>query len=78
MSIVKKLQEAVVSSLTNLYNQPFTDKDFQINLTNSALASNHVDWPAMPVSQELVMSFSLRKVESDNAADVALTKKYFL
>ena len=33
MSIVLKLQEAVVKSLTNLYNQPFTDKDFQINLT---------------------------------------------
>ena len=33
MSIVIKLQEAVVESLTNLYNQPFTDKDFQINLT---------------------------------------------
>ncbi len=33
MSIVKKLQAAVVNSLTNLYNQPFTDKDFQINQT---------------------------------------------
>ncbi len=33
MSIVIKLQQAVVKSLTNLYNQPFTDKDFQINLT---------------------------------------------
>jgi len=33
MSIVTKLQEEVVNSLTNLYNQPFTDKDFQINLT---------------------------------------------
>ncbi|MCY7290808.1 MAG: arginine--tRNA ligase, partial [Ferruginibacter sp.] len=26
-------QEEVVKSLTNLYNQPFTEKDFQINLT---------------------------------------------
>ena len=33
MSIVKKLQAAVVNSLTNLYNQPFTEKDFQINQT---------------------------------------------
>jgi arginyl-tRNA synthetase len=34
MSIVQQLQHAVVNSLNNLYNQPFTDKDFQINLTN--------------------------------------------
>lgn len=33
MSIVIKLQKAVVNSLTNLYDQPFTDKDFQINQT---------------------------------------------
>ncbi len=33
MSIVIKLQKAVVNSLTNLYNQPFTEKDFQVNQT---------------------------------------------
>ncbi len=33
MSIVQQLQQAVVASLINLYNQPFTKKDFQINLT---------------------------------------------
>ena len=33
MSIVRSLQGAVVESLTNLYNQPFTEKDFQVNLT---------------------------------------------
>ena len=33
MSILIKLQKAVVNSLTNLYSQPFTDKDFQINQT---------------------------------------------
>ncbi|MFN0082314.1 MAG: arginine--tRNA ligase [Ferruginibacter sp.] len=33
MSIVNKLQDAVVKTLTNLYNQPFTQKDFQINET---------------------------------------------
>ena len=33
MSIAIKLQKAVVNSLTNLYGQPFTDKDFQINQT---------------------------------------------
>lgn len=33
MSILIKLQKAVVNSLNNIYNQPFTDKDFQINQT---------------------------------------------
>lgn len=33
MSIEQHLQEAVVKSLKNLYNQTFTEKDFQINLT---------------------------------------------
>ena len=33
MSIVTKLQKAVVNSLTHLYNQQFTEKDFQINQT---------------------------------------------
>jgi arginyl-tRNA synthetase len=33
MSIVQRLQELVVNSLNNLYNQVFTEKDFQINLT---------------------------------------------
>jgi arginyl-tRNA synthetase len=33
MSIVQRLQESVVNSLNNLYNQVFTEKDFQINLT---------------------------------------------
>jgi len=33
MSILIKLQKAVVTILTNIYNQPFTDKDFQINQT---------------------------------------------
>jgi arginyl-tRNA synthetase len=33
MSIVQSLQVAAVNSLNNLYNQAFTEKDFQINLT---------------------------------------------
>jgi arginyl-tRNA synthetase len=33
MSIVQSLQVAAVNSLNNLYNQVFTEKDFQINLT---------------------------------------------
>ncbi len=33
MSIVQSLQVAAVKSLNNLYNQAFTEKDFQINLT---------------------------------------------
>jgi arginyl-tRNA synthetase len=33
MSIVQSLQAAAVNSLNNLYNQAFSEKDFQINLT---------------------------------------------
>ena len=33
MSIVSSLREATVKSLSAVYNQPFTDKDFQVNLT---------------------------------------------
>lgn len=33
MSIVRNLQAATVNSLANLYNQSFTEKDFQVNLT---------------------------------------------
>ena len=33
MSIIKHLQKSSVESLSALYNQPFTDKDFQINQT---------------------------------------------
>ena len=33
MSIVKNLQESTIESLSALYSQAFTDKDFQINQT---------------------------------------------
>lgn len=33
MSIVSNMQAAVISSLSALYNQPFTEKDFQVNQT---------------------------------------------
>ena len=33
MSIIALIQKHVAQSLTDLYNQPFTDKDFQINQT---------------------------------------------
>jgi len=33
MSIVKNIHQAVINSLTALYNHPFTEKDFQVNLT---------------------------------------------
>jgi arginyl-tRNA synthetase len=33
MSIVKNLQQSTIESLSTLYNQSFTDKDFQINQT---------------------------------------------
>ncbi len=33
MSIVSNIQTSVIKSLTALYNQPFTEKDFQVNQT---------------------------------------------
>ena len=33
MSIVQHIQEAVVKSLTDLYQQPFTSQNFQVNQT---------------------------------------------
>lgn len=33
MSIVSSIQQSVIKSLTALYNQPFTEKDFQVNQT---------------------------------------------
>ncbi len=33
MSIVSSIQQAVVKSLSSLYNHPFTEKDFQVNQT---------------------------------------------
>ncbi len=41
MSIVTKLQKAVVNSLTSLYNKPFTDKDFQINQTKPEFVGDY-------------------------------------
>ena len=33
MSIVSSIQKKVTAALSALYNQPFVEKDFQINLT---------------------------------------------
>lgn len=41
MSIVTQLQKSVLVSLTNLYNQPFTEKDFQISQTKPEFEGNY-------------------------------------
>ena len=41
MSIVQSLQAAAVNSLNNLYNQAFTEKDFQINLTKPEFVGDY-------------------------------------
>ncbi len=41
MSIVQTLQEAVAKSLKNIYNQAFTEKDFQINLTKPEFVGDY-------------------------------------
>lgn len=55
MSIVIKLQKAVVNSLTNLYNQTFTEKDFQINQTKPEFEGDYT-----------VVLFSLLKATKKN------------
>ena len=59
MSIVVKLQEAVVKSLTKLYNQPFTDKDFQINQTKPEFEGDYT-----------VVLFSLLKTTKKNPEEL--------
>jgi arginyl-tRNA synthetase len=41
MSIVKHLQEAVVDTLSKLYNNTFTEKDFQINQTKTEFEGDY-------------------------------------
>ena len=41
MSVTQKIQQAVISSLTALYNQPFTEKDFQINITKTEFEGDY-------------------------------------
>ena len=41
MSIVQSLQQAVIKSLTTLHDQPFTEKDFQINLTKPEFVGDY-------------------------------------
>ena len=55
MSIVLKLQKAVVNCLINLYNQPFTEKDFQINQTKLEFEGDYT-----------VVLFSLLKTTKKN------------
>jgi arginyl-tRNA synthetase len=55
MSIVQSLQVAAVNSLNNLYNQAFTEKDFQINLTKPEFEGDYT-----------VVLFSLLKKTSKN------------
>ena len=59
MSIVIKLQKAVVNSLTNLYNQPFTEKDFQINQTKPEFEGDYT-----------VVLFSLLKSTKKNPEEL--------
>src|ERR1035437_1812735 len=41
MTIIQTLQKAVIESLQSLYNQPFTEKDFQVSQTKPEFEGNY-------------------------------------
>ena len=57
MSIVQIIQRAAVVILTEQYNQPFTDADFQVNQTNPEFSGDYT-----------IVLFSLLKKTGDNPA----------
>ncbi len=59
MSIVHLIQEATVRSLTSLYEQTFTEKDFQINLTKPEFEGDYT-----------VVLFSLLKKAGKSTAEL--------
>ena len=41
MSIVSNIQQKVATALSAVFNQPFTEKDFQINLTKPEFTGDY-------------------------------------
>ena len=71
MSIVESLQKSTVESLSALYNQSFTDKDFQINQTKPEFEGNYT-----VVMFSLVKSLKLSPDAIGNQLGEHLTKNY--
>jgi arginyl-tRNA synthetase len=71
MSIVKKIQEAAIESLSQLFNQSFTEKDFQINQTKPEFEGDYTI-----VLFSLVKQLKLSPDDIGNKLGEHLTKNY--
>jgi arginyl-tRNA synthetase len=71
MSIIKHLQKSTIESLSALYNQSFTDKDFQINQTKPEFEGDYT-----VVMFSLVKSLKLSPDAIGNQLGEHLTKNY--
>ena len=71
MSIVSILQESTIHSLSTLYNQPFTEKDFQINQTKPEFEGDYT-----VVMFSLVKSLKLSPDAIGNQLGEQLVKNY--
>jgi arginyl-tRNA synthetase len=71
MSIVSQLQQSTVESLAALYNQPFTDKDFQVNQTKPEFEGDYT-----VVLFSLVKSLKLSPDTIGSALGGHLVKNY--
>jgi len=71
MSIIKHLQNSTIESLSALYNQSFTDKDFQINQTKPEFEGDYT-----VVMFSLVKSLKLSPDAIGNQLGDHLTKNY--
>ncbi|MBP6025013.1 arginine--tRNA ligase [Ferruginibacter sp.] len=71
MSIVKSLQKSTVESLTALFNQPFTEKDFQVNATKPEFEGDYT-----VVLFSLVKSLKLSPDAIDNQLGTHLITNY--
>ena len=71
MSIAKRLQESTVESLTTLFNQAFTEKDFQVNATKPEFEGDYT-----VVLFSLVKSLKLSPDAIGNQLGEHLVKNY--
>src|SRR4249919_615847 len=71
MSIVKSIQQSVIKSLSELYSQSFTEKDFQVNQTKPEFEGDYT-----VVMFSLVKSLKLPPDAIGNQLGEHLTKNY--
>ncbi|HMK05783.1 MAG TPA: hypothetical protein VK489_16395, partial [Ferruginibacter sp.] len=71
MSIVSSLQQCTIESLSSLYNQSFTEKDFQVNQTKPEFEGDYT-----VVMFSLVKSLRLSPDAIGNQLGEQLIKNY--